>query len=507
MRPDHCIKGVWSVAATLVVVAACSDPSFNTPAAVAPEEVCAASAEWLPGGGQPTPPLDPFMPAPHPASDCPFYRGAWQSFLVAMEPGSDGTPAMMGYPTIDELFVSSKPPAAKKSVLGDIRQAGQRNVLVDQNGRAIYYSINVNQGFANFVQDNHLTTADAIRNAPTDLFIPAQAGGVSVVTYKAAWQVVDSANPPGDFITIKTTVPKLAVDPTTHRIVEDKSAPIEVTAAMLAVHVVFTLPGHPEMIWATFEHSAGTPDWSALQMKRDVAPNGGVNPPSGDRLNLMNHAVVSDAGAILYKSMTTAAEGNQPISEDAGLIFDPSTQLFSGFGIQSSIYRMFPASKSNTTTPDPAISSLNFNVEKLFAAAAADNKLATNDRRGHYRLVGAIWLDKPAYFKLDSALRNDKVDSNPLLANPGAADSLATDGSDSEFSILGGEDRLSSTAMESFTQPEDSFYNCLRCHNTEGVNQAGTSIKDNSQSPQLLTPKLFNVSHIFSAFLLEEAQP
>ena len=81
----------------------CSDPfSFDTSAvnseglsegvtgaaggAVEEEEICPASEEWLPS----TPPLSLFQPLPHPAGECPFYRGAWQNFLVATQPDAFG---------------------------------------------------------------------------------------------------------------------------------------------------------------------------------------------------------------------------------------------------------------------------------------------------------------------------------------------------------------------------------------------------------------------------------
>jgi len=53
------------------------------------EEICPASEEWLPS----TPPLSLFQPLPHPSGECPFYRGAWQNFLVATQPDAEGRPA------------------------------------------------------------------------------------------------------------------------------------------------------------------------------------------------------------------------------------------------------------------------------------------------------------------------------------------------------------------------------------------------------------------------------
>ena len=103
---------------------------------------------------------------------------------------------------------------------------------------------------------------------------------------------------------------------------------------------------------------------------------------------------------------------------------------------------MFPGSKSNTTDLDDDVTSINDH-----AARFARANLPATDRRGHYLLVGAIWQDRPdRSFALNKSLVND--DSIP---------DIIKNGGDSPLSITGGEDRLSSTAMESFTQAVNSF--------------------------------------------------
>src|SRR5262249_55181255 len=181
----------------------------------------------------------------------------------------------------------------------------------------------------------------------------------------------------------------------THRILEDRNTPRTVAVRLLALHVVFTLPGHPEFIWASFEHSAGTPDTKAADGMRNVAPTiGGENPTQADPLNLMNDTIVSPDDHLLYKGGTPAKLGNQAIAETKLSLMG---QKFPGQG--TSIYRMFPAAKSNTVDPDPAITSLNHNVEALFADKTTSGELSPVDKRGHYRLVGAQWMDKPRFFK------------------------------------------------------------------------------------------------------------
>jgi len=202
---------------------------------------------------------------------------------------------------------------------------------------------------------------------------------------------------------------------------------------------------------------------------------------------------------LLYKLGTPTNLGNRPPLDGptGDLELDDKSQTLYVKGTTprqlaaTSIYRMFPASKSNTTDPDDAITSLNHNVEAVFTQATPDPQ----DRRWHYRLVGAQWMDKPSFFALNSRLQNDET--SPLITDPASATNinqaderaqllaappappagfqcaagisqagctalaaLFSGGSDSGFSILAGEDRMSSTAMESFTQDPQNFFNC-----------------------------------------------
>jgi hypothetical protein len=511
------------IGATALVAAAvgCQDPHpiDTTPVTIDAEEICEAGADWLPA----TPAVDQYLPLPHPATECPFYRGGWQNFLIATQPvDATGTPAFVRYPTINTVFQPKVPYPANRSFLGDIKQAGGREIAIDQNGNSLYYGIHVNQTFKTFIVQNGLQTAEALRGYPSDPVKRTLIFPPGVVEFKSAWQIVEGdaaaiARQTADYVSMTSTVPTLSQDPVTHRILEDRGQPRTVVVRLLALHVVFTLTGHPEFIWASFEHSTGTPDTKAADGKRDVAPTiGGENPTLVDPNNLMNTTVVSPDQHLLYKGGTPANAGNVAIEETKLKLVG---QTFPGQ--QTSIYRMFPAAKSNTTHPDDAITSLNHNVEALFAQKTAAGAMAAGDKRSHYRLVGAQWMDKPEFFKLDSPLQNDAsspflteheqrqgamIVKVPALPQDQLAAAIVADGSDSPYSILAGEDRLSSTSMESFTQGPSSFNNCFTCHNTQAITANGIPLgRDKAGTPvKLLDPGLLNVSHVLSQFLLEE---
>jgi hypothetical protein len=337
---------------------------------------------------------------------------------------------------------------------------------------------------------------------------------------------------------MRTTVPRLGQDPVTHVISEDRDTPRAVVVRLLAIHVVYTYPGHPEFIWGSMEHTnvdptAGESDIKAADGHRDVAPvvaadpitDKLVNPSSDDPNNLKNTAVVSGEDFILFKGGTIARDGNKPI-EETDLKLDEVTQKFTrlsdGGSAAANIYRMFPASKSNETDPDGAISSLNSNVQALFVKHMGD--LPANDNRGHYRLVGGQWMDKPMFFHNDFPIQNDATNPYAQVAGTdvpvpaGSAPDVPTksvglmtftravvaEGSDSPYSILAGEDRMSSTAMESFTQYPGSFNNCFTCHNTQAITAHGIPFKRDLGGIKLLEAGPLNVSHILSQFILEE---
>jgi hypothetical protein len=530
IRRRNVFTGIAGITLGLATLSTgCKDPTKPdfTPVEVEHEEICEASADWLPN----TPELAQFLPVPHPAGECPFYRSGWQNFLRAMQPDANGVPAVVGYPTINTVFKHTKPRTVPLSYLGDIKQAGGRQILIDGNGNSLYYGIHVNDAFAKFIADNGLDTQAGLRGYPTDplkknlLFPPG------VAEFKTAWQIVEGtpdqmAAQMQDYITMQTTVPTLTQDGApSYTIHEDRTKLRNVTVRLLAVHVVSTLVGHPEFVWASFEHSTGManniPDTSATALQRDVAPilDGDTNPSDTDPLNQMVSKPANAMDHVLYKGGVPANAANQPNLESQMRLVGQKFMLASDMTkpAQTSIYRMFPASKSNTIDPDAAITSLNHNVEVLFRDHATD-------KRGNYRLLGAQWMDKPGYFDTNIPIQNN--DSSPMISTTLAPDhkhvaqdgtrqpaitldQLTADikdkGSDSEFSILAGEDRMSSTAMESFTQAPGSFNNCFTCHNTQAITANGIpSDRDGATAVKLLDPGLLNVSHILSQFLLEE---
>jgi hypothetical protein len=450
---------------------------------------CQGEQDWLPRTAVPT-----FeRPPPHPAPDCGFYKPAWQNFLYITQL-EGGALTFESYPTIADVFgppatsmfaakspgrLSLAPRALKGSndpttdgpgragannpaiINAGVRQAGLNGLLIDQNGRPIFYAIHVNEAFAAFIRQKQLTTKAAVQSADPELAFPKGA-----VELKSAWQVVPDNNVPANYIARPASVPvlkrfgdKVEVDST--------APPRNVTVALLAIHVVFVLDGHPEFIWATFEHidANGT---------RDLAPAAGALPSDENGFPGGMDGPVNVRNFPLYKADTAASAANQFIAEATmASSFDEATQSFTrtGAALQTSIYRIFPGSKTTEPKEDDDISDLNSSMRSLFASNAP------NDVRQNYQLVGAVWLDKP----------ETSFAVNKKFANPAG---MSTD---DPAAVVAGEDGLSSMAMESFTQ--NSFVNCFSCHDTRAVKDLSGNV--------LLNPKKLNVSHILSKFVNE----
>jgi hypothetical protein len=432
-------------------------------------------AEWLPvtpametGGG--------CLPLPHPAGECQFYQQSWQEFMIATQPDDGGKPAFLSWNTIENTFGAGagRPTPAIPVLTAGVTQAGGRQVVIDQNGHALYYSIHMNPAFVNFVKEANLTSTEQIKIADPSIHFTTTA---AIVETKDAWMIIPDTNPPqaANFITTPAMVPTLSVDPVLGVVADDTNLR-RVTVALIAIHIVHTIPGHPEFVWSTFQHANRTTGVT------DLAPSS-IDIPRNNPPNVAASITpqLPANGYLLYARNTLPANANRGVFIPA---LTAATQTFTT--PPTSIYRVFPAAKSATTDIDGDITLINTAMGDRFNSTTSPP--LASDRRPWYRLVGAVWLDRPARsFGIDKVLVNDPLDPD-----------IFENGSDAVSSINGGEDGLSSTAMESFTQGQASFPTCFSCHDTESTAGNGVPRPRNMTSPVVMRPGLINVSHIFN---------
>ncbi len=439
----------------------------SSPPAECDEDHCPApAAEWFPK----TPP--PANSKPDRDCDCGFYKWAWQTFLYITQPDTDGRPRFLNFETPTGLFkegatprfLQSKilqakaknrmlvlaPRLEKEAAVGDldsVLQAESQGILVDQNGRVVYYAQHINPVFVKFVNDNGYTDTTKLKNAPADQKFPT--GSLEL---KSSWKIVAPGEDSSKFFTTRALVPKLVLK--AGKIVIDPNDTREETVALLGLHVVGVVEGHPEFIWATFEHNLNAPNLPETMKPDATTP------------------VDSTRTWTLYAKGTRASDCNQRPGHapQAPLTFvDQTKQILDP---KVSVFRHFPSD-------DNQIADLNKTVQEQLP-----NNLAVWK---NYSLMGAVWLNNPdPDFKLDVDFK--KADDDQIKAHPEI-------GEDPAKRILGGEREMSNASMETFTQPTQS---CFSCHKTQAVGVP--------HSEDAFPAKLISVSHVLTNAYINSQQ-
>jgi hypothetical protein len=401
---------------------------------------CQADSSWVSNPSQPDLSQDPENKVlSNPL--CGFYQDSWQSFLYLTSPaqGGNGSLNFEGYETLQSLFPSTTVQcpdtderlatgnkarvfkvAGAKPADGEATQAGSHGILVDQTGEITYYEQRFDPNFVNFTQACQLTNSTCQQMAPVGARLPAKA-----IELKSSWRPITQADP--NFNSYYTIPDVTVLNPTTQKC-EQKSF-----LGLVGFHLVFFTPGHPEGIWATFEHVANAPE----------GPCASGKPPPPNGLKWAYYNPDAPAGTPC-NTWTPGPDGGVP---------SPLPK--------SQIVRNWPFGDDGS---DPT------NVPTLLAVnAEVQNILPTDSVWRNYFLAGAVWTtgSLPAVDKFipDAGTANER-----------------------------GSLTLSNTTMESFTQlpkpaPSDFMFptssNCFSCHNA-GPSQNGSRAK-----PE------FQVSHAF----------
>lgn len=270
----------WRLASFLMVLGL----ALGLPAAPAHGQDCKADPAWF----------KPNAPEPDPAqprdTNCEIHQWAVQEFLYQVQT-VDGLARFLGLASPHALFLYSgdkpapypgstttlfkmeknmarlrgtgKANAARPLVFlprtlktpnttfSADTQAGSNAVLVDQNGQFVYYTASINEVYYNYVVNKGIYTLAAFLAAPPSATFP-----IGALETKSSWRIAAKAgttyipNASKSFYTIEA---QLCTD--------DKcTAVVPATMALVGLHVVGLIQGHPEMIWATFEHNLNAPD-------------------------------------------------------------------------------------------------------------------------------------------------------------------------------------------------------------------------------------------------------
>jgi len=318
------------------------------------------------------------------------------------------------------------------------------NVLIAQNGSPIYYGISVNEVFAYFrtMQGASVTPTLFFPTTQTELngiiafasghgktFVDPEALAIEV---KTSW--IEAAGIPNanEYITTTATIPTY-----------DKTDPNKwipngqktVTLAMVGMHVVGSTKGHPEMIWATFEHVGITPN-DDYSYRNSV---GGVTAVPRNTAGTWVFCPNNSTGP--FDQPRNALDGSGNIVPVSASPVGPDTVIRrKAWGAASDVSPNFRGPAASNSE----IISVNNTVRAV---------LIPGDVRRNYIMTGSTWMIAGSF---------------PFTT----------------FSFTQvGTSKMNNTTMETFMQGTDNraagTFNCFGCHpgNNVGVSHVFTDLK------------------------------
>ena len=349
---------------------------FAAPAAA--QQNCSVPLGWWESKGLQQFFIDPNGPSP---TGCDFQLWAWSAFVHFMQPDPDpkngGAPLFLDLPTYNDLVPDKKQLAAaeltpqalihpRKLVLqprdnqpqslGSFEQAGPKGVLVDQNGRSVYYVTHMDPVYFAFTQ-KYFGQKNYQKASPT-LDYP-----IGATVLKSAWRIVQPGENTGNVYTTAATIALLENDPKNPGKLRVSGKTADVTVALVGVHVVTVLKDHPEFVWATFEHLNNAPD---------LPP--GMNPLSPDPVSAQSYT--------FYKGGTPAFQSNQLPKNES---IDPGTQVI------TPITNVFQEFQYGGATPASEVANI-VAVNTEFQGKIPSEKGKIDPVFANYRLDGSTWL-------------------------------------------------------------------------------------------------------------------
>lgn len=325
-------------------------------------------------------------------------------------------------------------------------QAGSHGALMGENKSLVYYITMVNDVYAYFltgVNEGKLngnqfpTTASArdsiVAYAKTKGWAAPPDPNALAIELKTSWVEVTDLPNVESYVTIKAIIPTY-----------DKSNPNKwvengqrtAKLALVGMHIVGSVAGHPEMIWATFEHEKNTPNTAYSYVDKN---NNVKQVPADTGKGWLFNANAND---------TTGAQNiqNMTVSGDTILVKNPS--LASPTARRIMAWGVASNTVPNGEDKTPADS----NSEVISINNAVRSMLVGNDVRKNYLLIGATWTfggAGPNGNVYPYGAVNDSIPHGDAI----------------------GTGQLSNSTMETYVQSpssastEQNAISCFSCHN------------------------------------------
>jgi hypothetical protein len=275
-------------------------------------------------------------------------------------------------------------------------------VVMTQNGSLLFYSIMVNDVDAYFLAGSYgggispkptqFPTTQADLNQITAF---AATQGVSfpdpnamIVELKASW--IDASTLPAgaapNYITTQATIPTYTSS--ANGTLWTQGPNKQATLALVGMHVVGSAAGHPEMIFATFEHVGNAPDAAYSYVS--------TTPRRPIRADQIIQVPQNTSGNWLLSTSGSTGPFNVQHMDISGSVVG-TIQALPSFSINpSDTIRLKAWGSASDTIPNPNVNSvavsntqiisLNNSVHGLMAMAGAGA-----DVRNNYIMIGATW--------------------------------------------------------------------------------------------------------------------
>lgn len=381
---------------------------------------------------------------PTQSSACDFYKWAHRMFLWTMSPVQGAL--VLDSPVFFNVAFSSTggtyiPNGSNRFALRGAKpqsiqsggQAGGNDTLMALNGSLVYFGVNANDVYAWF---NTAVTNGAIpvgtpfpsSQAELDPIVAyAKLKGVDLpdakaltMEIKSAWVDFATLADKSEYITMPAVVPNYKRVSPTNWVIDAQIPTVPKTLALVGIHVVGPVKGHPEMVWSTFEHKRNAPDNAYyVSGKRQPVPFN-----SKGKWTFMADAG-TQAGALVAQMTVSSADGS--------ITATPGNTIRA-----NNVYRVMPWGNDGSTSASAAnnsrLISLNGDIRRMLGALG--------DVRANYFQVGAVWT------------RDGSVPANP-----------------GDTSKQAGSLRLGNATMETYHQANTP--GCFGCHNA--TSSIGTS--------------------------------
>jgi hypothetical protein len=379
---------------------------------------------------------------PYNNTKCDFYKWSAQMFLWATSTSSqyggsgnfvfdspvffDVSPAINNKRTLisSELGNDFALRAGKfDELIGETGQAGGGDALISQASTdasnassLVYYGIHVNDVYAYFLKGQKDPSKPFHPVRPPNPSAPPMSPELSfpnafpiwpaelqqVVNYartqgrilqdadaltmelKTSWIDANTVKNPSQYLIIDATVPNYIMEGDKIWKIDQMLPAVRKRLALVGMHVVGTVQGHPEMVWATYEHVNNAPD-----VTYEYTNAQGVNQTAGGSANngfLFNSNSMANANIARLKNCNSKSCAPTDIVHTENETIGPSnTTRLNPWG---SIGKDAPNNTPNETgvaNNNAQLISLNNDVIRF---------LPGGDARRNYVLSGAVWTLK-----------------------------------------------------------------------------------------------------------------